>query len=142
MSVRDFNRDNRGSSGNQNFGRRDFGGRNEGRPMLHKTICSKCGKECEVPFRPSGSRPVFCRECFQSVKPSESMRPDSNFPRRSSFQHRSKPTEQDYREQFEALNVKLDKILRILEPKIITEVGKAKIPKVKKISKQTTPIEA
>src|SRR5690349_12373827 len=28
-------------------------------------ICSQCGKETTVPFRPSQGRPVFCRECFQ-----------------------------------------------------------------------------
>jgi CxxC-x17-CxxC domain-containing protein len=29
-------------------------------------ICSQCGKETTVPFRPTQGRPVFCRECFQS----------------------------------------------------------------------------
>ena len=32
---------------------------------MYKAICSDCGKECEVPFKPSGDRPVYCRECFQ-----------------------------------------------------------------------------
>jgi CxxC-x17-CxxC domain-containing protein len=30
-----------------------------------RTVCSQCGKETTVPFRPSQGRPVFCRECFQ-----------------------------------------------------------------------------
>jgi len=30
-----------------------------------KTVCSQCGKETTVPFRPTQGRPVFCRECFQ-----------------------------------------------------------------------------
>lgn len=30
-----------------------------------RTVCSHCGKETTVPFRPSQGRPVFCRECFQ-----------------------------------------------------------------------------
>ena len=29
------------------------------------TVCSQCGKETTVPFRPTQGRPVFCRECFQ-----------------------------------------------------------------------------
>ncbi|MBU4346019.1 MAG: hypothetical protein KKH29_01660 [Candidatus Omnitrophica bacterium] len=29
-----------------------------------QAICADCKKECEVPFRPSGDRPVYCRECF------------------------------------------------------------------------------
>lgn len=32
---------------------------------LHKATCSDCGKETEVPFKPSGDRPVYCRDCFQ-----------------------------------------------------------------------------
>ncbi|MCD6247725.1 MAG: DNA-directed RNA polymerase [Candidatus Diapherotrites archaeon] len=31
---------------------------------LYKAICSDCGKECEVPFQPDGTRPVYCRECY------------------------------------------------------------------------------
>jgi CxxC-x17-CxxC domain-containing protein len=30
-----------------------------------KTVCSQCGKETTVPFRPTQGRPVLCRECFQ-----------------------------------------------------------------------------
>ncbi len=33
-----------------------------------KTVCSNCGKETTVPFRPTQGRPVFCRECFQQRK--------------------------------------------------------------------------
>jgi CxxC-x17-CxxC domain-containing protein len=29
------------------------------------TVCSQCGKETTVPFRPTQGRPVYCRECFQ-----------------------------------------------------------------------------
>jgi len=32
---------------------------------MHKTKCSDCGNECEVPFKPEEGRPVYCRECFQ-----------------------------------------------------------------------------
>jgi CxxC-x17-CxxC domain-containing protein len=39
--------------------RRDFGPRE-----MHKAVCSECGKETEVPFKPSGDRPVYCKECF------------------------------------------------------------------------------
>ena len=28
-------------------------------------VCSQCGKETTVPFKPTQGRPVFCRECFQ-----------------------------------------------------------------------------
>ena len=36
---------------------------------MHKAVCADCGKECEVPFKPSGDRPVYCRECYQKHRP-------------------------------------------------------------------------
>ncbi|MDD5422902.1 MAG: CxxC-x17-CxxC domain-containing protein [Candidatus Omnitrophota bacterium] len=35
---------------------------------LHKAVCADCGKGCEVPFKPSGDRPVYCKECFSKRK--------------------------------------------------------------------------
>ncbi len=31
---------------------------------MHKAICSDCGQECEVPFRPDPNRLVYCRDCW------------------------------------------------------------------------------
>ncbi len=36
---------------------------------LHKVKCSECGRETEVPFKPSGDRPVYCRDCYQKHRP-------------------------------------------------------------------------
>ena len=33
-----------------------------------RTVCSHCGKETTVPFKPTQGRPVFCRECFQQKR--------------------------------------------------------------------------
>jgi CxxC-x17-CxxC domain-containing protein len=33
-----------------------------------KAICSQCGKETTVPFKPTQGRPVFCRDCFQQKR--------------------------------------------------------------------------
>jgi len=33
-----------------------------------RTVCSQCGKETTVPFRPTQGRPVFCRECFMQKR--------------------------------------------------------------------------
>jgi len=33
-----------------------------------QAICADCNKECEVPFKPSGDRPVYCKECFLKRK--------------------------------------------------------------------------
>lgn len=50
--------------------RRGGGGfRPSGPREMHKTTCSDCGEETEVPFVPSGDRPVYCRDCYQKHKP-------------------------------------------------------------------------
>lgn len=33
------------------------------RPM-YAVVCYECGKDTSLPFKPSGNRPVYCRECF------------------------------------------------------------------------------
>ncbi len=35
-----------------------------------RTMCSQCGKETTVPFKPTQGRPVYCRECFQARRAS------------------------------------------------------------------------
>lgn len=61
--------DRGGSRGNDRGGDRGgFGGGNRGGERreveLFKTVCTTCGKPCEVPFKPDGSKPVLCRDCF------------------------------------------------------------------------------
>ena len=48
----------------KSFGDRRFGGPRE----MHKATCAECGNECEVPFKPRGDRPVYCKECFLKRK--------------------------------------------------------------------------
>ncbi len=33
-----------------------------------RVICADCHQECEVPFKPSGDRPVYCKDCFAKRK--------------------------------------------------------------------------
>ena len=50
----------------QERGRRDF---NRPPREMHKVTCAECGTETEVPFKPDGTRPVYCRDCYQKHKP-------------------------------------------------------------------------
>ncbi len=36
---------------------------------MHKAVCSKCKKECTVPFKPTEGKPVFCKDCYAKKKP-------------------------------------------------------------------------
>ena len=39
-------------------------GRSFGTPALFPATCSTCRKSCEVPFKPSSDKPVYCSACF------------------------------------------------------------------------------
>ena len=39
-----------------------------GEKNFTKVICADCGNECEIPFKPSKGRPVYCKECFPKHK--------------------------------------------------------------------------
>lgn len=36
--------------------------------QLYSVKCANCGKQTEVPFKPSGDRPVYCRDCYMQKK--------------------------------------------------------------------------
>jgi len=36
---------------------------------MHDVVCADCGKETQVPFKPDGNRPVYCRDCYQKHRP-------------------------------------------------------------------------
>ncbi|MBU6430709.1 MAG: hypothetical protein KGR26_16945 [Cyanobacteria bacterium REEB65] len=45
-------------------GSRSRGGEGGSRPM-YDVICDQCGTPTQVPFNPTGGRPVYCRACFR-----------------------------------------------------------------------------
>jgi CxxC-x17-CxxC domain-containing protein len=35
---------------------------------MFSATCSSCGRQAQVPFRPNGTKPVYCSDCFQSQR--------------------------------------------------------------------------
>jgi len=115
-NFRDSNDGFRGDRFNRRSG--GFGGRggfsrdrnsDRPRPEMHDVVCDKCKKECQVPFKPTGDKPVLCSDCFRN----------SGDSRGNSRSGSSSGMSQD---QFKEINTKLDKILKILEAVEIEEV--------------------
>ena len=100
--------------------RTDDRGFNMEEKRLYKTECAKCGDACEVPFRPTGERPVYCRPCFGK---SEQPERNDRFERKSAPEFRG--GSDNSAEQFRILNSKLDAILKALNP------APAKAPEIK-----------
>lgn len=154
----------RPSFGDRSGGRRpSFGDRGDRGPVeMHDAVCDNCGKNCQVPFRPTSGKPVYCSNCFEQKNgDSGSSRFEGRGPARSNFEEREmsdvvcdecgkncqvpfRPTEgkpiycsdcfgdkknsgskgggsAPSREEFDRLNAKLDKILELLESAVIEE---------------------
>jgi CxxC-x17-CxxC domain-containing protein len=55
-----------GGGGGGSYGSYSGGsGASRGPREMFSATCSACGKEAQVPFQPSGDKPVYCSECFQ-----------------------------------------------------------------------------
>lgn len=99
---------NRNRRDNREGGFRERSGGFDRNREMHDVVCDKCGKECQVPFKPSTNKPVFCDDCFRKDDSGNRR----NFDSRSSS-GQSQPGISP--EQFNKLNAKLDRIIEILE---------------------------
>ncbi len=114
--MRKFNRNSGKKSGRRDYRRsgrssdrssRRDSGRSSFEKRMHEVTCDKCGQSCEVPFKPTGGKPVYCSDCFRKEGGSESQ---------SSSRRESRPRQESNRPsaEFQQINAKLDKILEVL----------------------------
>ncbi|MDI6814236.1 MAG: zinc-ribbon domain containing protein [Desulfitobacteriaceae bacterium] len=47
---------------------RNSGGYDRAPRQMYPAVCASCGAETEVPFQPSGEKPVYCRDCYQAMR--------------------------------------------------------------------------
>jgi CxxC-x17-CxxC domain-containing protein len=143
-----YNNDRRSSGGRQgggNFRNRGsfgggYGGGRDQRRETFKAVCDECGNSCEVPFRPTGDKPIYCDSCFAAKKGQNFDRPE-----RREFEPRQAPASVNTEKLLELLNTlnsKLDRVLRALEIRSVTEqpavVEKKEIEvKVEKLDDET-----
>ncbi len=118
---KEFNRPHPGQGGGfeKPYDSRDFG-RSRGRGAgteLYEAVCAECGEACEVPFKPTGSRPVLCRSCFRQNEGGDT---DGRFEDRG-FKGKSRDRFRDKRgsgpagDQLAEINRKLDLIMEALD---------------------------
>jgi len=138
----------------RSFGdRRSFGGRgNSDRSRMVQVVCDKCGCDCEVPFKPSGDKPVYCNTCFEQMgggrnrddRGSRRFGDRDNRGSRDSRPNRSPQPVIDFKKDFEEINNKLNQILEILAANKIKakKSPKGKTVKKEKAAKKTKKIKA
>jgi CxxC-x17-CxxC domain-containing protein len=90
-------------------------------------ICSNCGKKCQVPFRPDGEKPVYCKDCFDmprekmTGKKKFSANAPASFSNSTNFSSTAPTTPAggksiaDLTRQIAAMNTKIDTMLKILQ---------------------------
>ena len=45
-----------------------YGSRDRGPREMFAATCSNCGREAQVPFRPTSGKPVYCSDCFRTMR--------------------------------------------------------------------------
>ena len=136
-------------------GRPSFGGDRGGRgrderPAMHKATCAECDKTCEVPFRPTGEKPVYCSDCFGGNTRSQGLNTFKkeyvSTPRASAPDTRI----DDIKRQLAGLEAKLDMFLQKMEggsKASVKETAAAPAPKksetkeTKTVAKKTVKVE-
>lgn len=151
--MKDFNNKPR-FGGNDRGGRPSFGGKpsfNRGSDrgfdrdrQMHSAKCGDCGKTCEVPFRPTGERPVYCNDCFggKSDDRGAAFGKRDSAPRSYEKPAYSKPSYapsaapdasiSELKRQIEMVNTKLDKLIQSMEHKTSALVAKAVVTEAPK----------
>jgi CxxC-x17-CxxC domain-containing protein len=115
-----YNKSHGGGRGKSYGGGRNSGGgssswkgsRSGEKPESFKAVCGECDKDCYVPFRPNGNKPVLCSFCFRGADGNQRTGRGSSDRRSSSKDTR--PSNPDLRREMAEVNKKLDTILEIL----------------------------
>lgn len=157
-----------GFRGNDRGGRPNYGGNrggdrggDRGPVIMHKAVCDECHKPCEVPFRPSSDKPIYCNDCFGSKRDNGDRGPRKDFgdrgpkrdfrsnePSRSSFDRPMRvpaqaPATDDMKKQLSEMNSKLDRLVSAIEKmtmvkesvKVVSSKPEVKAPAKKVVAK-------
>ena len=116
--MRDYRDNGRGSGRGGRGNDRSYGGGRRERQMFD-TTCDNCGKNCQVPFRPTGEKPVYCSSCFEENGGNDRGRNDRRGGGRGGSYGRNdrggrSNSAPSYKKDFQMLNEKLDAIYDLL----------------------------
>lgn len=114
------------SRGRGNYEKRDNVGTYTADRQMYSAVCDECGDNCKVPFEPRNGKPVLCSNCFAGKNTDSKYDSKPSFSRSTSTFNRS-PRENSV--DLDAINAKLDKIIKLLTPK---ETAKAEAKEVSK----------
>ncbi|MEY4723784.1 MAG: hypothetical protein RLZZ324_1297 [Candidatus Parcubacteria bacterium] len=101
------------------FGGPARGGFSDGPREMFEAVCAECNTTTEVPFRPNGRKPVFCRDCFKKQEgEGEGYTDRPRFAVREPREERGSTSGTGAGRDamlLEAISTKLDRVIRELE---------------------------
>jgi CxxC-x17-CxxC domain-containing protein len=155
--MKDFKK-RQGGGGRDFSSRPKFSGGFKGKPdrgdrrdmEMFQAICASCSKSCEVPFRPNGKKPVYCKDCFdrggsearpQRFEQKRDFAP--HHPMKPPFKPEHRPHDnhgfEEMKRELEMINVKLEKLIGIMskqkEEKVAAPIAEKKTVKKAKAKK-------
>jgi len=144
-----FSKDSRPGGYSRGGDRPSFGGpgfkRDSGETF--KATCSKCHKSCDVPFRPNGKKPVFCRDCFvrDDARPTGGTYEKRSFNQERSFsapQQTEDPRIGAMQRELTTIHAKLDGLIKSLEGAAYSSIISASVEREEKPAKATAKPKA
>jgi CxxC-x17-CxxC domain-containing protein len=100
-----------------------------------EATCDSCHKSCQIPFKPTSNKPVYCDSCFRDNKSDDFA---GSRPERKSFRSDNRREDRGYNNDFRGarqdnksdeilaeiskLNDKIDKLFSELEPRVINKL--------------------
>jgi CxxC-x17-CxxC domain-containing protein len=141
-----------GSRGGSRFGggfRGGDRGGDRGPVVMNDAVCDECQRPCQVPFRPTGDKPVYCKNCFDKRGGG---REAGRFAGAAGNIAPGGFSINDIKTQLAMINIKLDRILKnnslpiipkkeevVVEKTVkeeVVEIAPKKVLKSKKVSKK------
>jgi CxxC-x17-CxxC domain-containing protein len=109
-----FNNRGGGAGGRPSFPRKSFGGAggDRGPVTMHDATCDECKRPCQVPFRPTGDRPIYCKNCFDKRGGG---REAGRFAGAAGNVNPDGFSQNDIKTQLAMINIKLDKVMKALD---------------------------
>lgn len=152
-----FDRGNKREGGNRgewkpDFKKKPFGNNRGGDGQMFKATCNECKKTCEVPFRPSNGKPVFCNECFSSRREMEGRGGRNDFADRGGrrdFNDKFTPapvfkqagSNDDTKKQLTEMGYKIDKLMASIDRLVDIVKKEGSAPKVAPVIVAAKPVK-
>ena len=118
--------------------------------QLFSATCTTCGNKCEVPFKPDGTKPVLCRDCFakknsapgnfeRNDRPAYDRKPERSFdtPRPQSAPGVTKADLEQLTKKLSAIEAVVAELLTIVK----TRHAEHTTPEVAEVAKPVAPKE-